>query len=121
MNPEWNEELTLSITDPNLPIKLTVYDYDTFSPDDPMGDAEFDIKAYTEALKIDNFQELPEGTVIMNIQPSRSNCLAEESKIIWSQKQVTQNMILRLRNVECGEVELTLNWINVPGAKGLKF
>ncbi|KAK9016050.1 hypothetical protein V6N11_007135 [Hibiscus sabdariffa] len=53
INPEWNDDLTLSIADPTLPVKLAVYDKDT------------------------------------------------------------------LRNVETGEVELQLEWIDVPGSRGL--
>lgn len=119
VNPEWNEELTLSISDPNQIIKLTVYDHDTFSKDDKMGDAFFDIKEYIAAMKMDFLNDLPQGTVISRIQPSRTNCLSEESKIIWSESKVTQDLCLRLRNVECGEVEVSLNWINIPGTKGL--
>ncbi|PON33239.1 C2 domain containing protein [Trema orientale] len=118
VNPEWNEDLTLSVTDPNLPIKLTVYDHDTFSMDDKMGDAEFDIKAYIEALKM-NLEGLPSGTIITRIQSSRQNCLSEESCIMWSEGKVIQDLCLRLRNVECGEVEVQLQWIDLPGCKGL--
>ncbi|GKV23697.1 hypothetical protein SLEP1_g33399 [Rubroshorea leprosula] len=118
VNPEWNEDLTLSITDPNLPIKLTVYDHDTFSKDDKMGDAEIDIKTYIEALKM-HLEELPGGTIISKVQPSRNNCLAEESCIFWSEGRVVQDLVLRLRNVECGEVEIQLQWIDLPGSKGL--
>ncbi|KAJ0048936.1 hypothetical protein Pint_17068 [Pistacia integerrima] len=118
VNPEWNEDLTLSITDPNVPIKLTVYDHDTFSKDDKMGDAEFDIKSYIEALKM-NLNGLPSGTIISRITPSRHNCLAEESCIFWNDGKVVQDLCLRLRNVECGEVEIQLQWIDLPGSKGL--
>lgn len=118
VNPEWNEDLTLSVSDPSIPVKLTVYDHDTFSKDDKMGDAEFDIKPFIEALKM-NLQGLPSGTVITRLQPSRQNCLAEESRVIWSEDRVVQDMCLRLRNVECGEVEIQLQWINLPGSKGL--
>ncbi|NP_001316022.1 C2-domain ABA-related family protein [Solanum lycopersicum] len=118
VNPEWNEDLTLSVADPNLPVMLTVYDHDSFSKDDKMGDAEFDIKPLIEALKM-NLSGLPEGTIITRIQPSRSNCLSGESNIVWKDGQVVQDMCLRLRNVECGEVELQLQWINIPGSKGL--
>ena len=83
-----------------------------------MGDAEFDIKPLIEALKM-NLSGLPEGTIITRIQPSRSNCLSGESNIVWKDGQVVQDMCLRLRNVECGEVELQLQWINIPGSKGL--
>ncbi|XP_057950393.1 protein C2-DOMAIN ABA-RELATED 4-like [Malania oleifera] len=118
INPEWNEDLTLSVSDPNLTVKLTVYDHDTFSKDDKMGDAEFEIKPFLEALKM-QLEGLPTGTIISRIQPCRQNCLAEESSIVWKEGKVIQDLCLRLRNVECGEVELQLHWIDLPGSKGL--
>ncbi|XP_061362637.1 protein C2-DOMAIN ABA-RELATED 4-like isoform X2 [Gastrolobium bilobum] len=118
VNPEWNEDLTLSITNPNLPVSLTVYDHDTFSKDDKMGDAEFEILPFIEALRM-NLTGLPTGTVVTRIQPSDHNCLVDESCITYSNGKVIQDMILRLRNVECGEVEIQLHWIDLPGSKGL--
>ncbi|KAK4719343.1 hypothetical protein R3W88_017681 [Solanum pinnatisectum] len=118
VNPEWNEDLTLSVSDANLPVKLTVYDHDMFSMDDKMGDAEFDIKPFLDALKM-NLDSLPCGTVITRATPCRANCLSEESKVTWQDNQVVQDMCLRLRNVECGEVELQLQWIDIPGSKHL--
>ncbi|KAM1078491.1 hypothetical protein TB2_025180 [Malus domestica] len=118
VNPEWDERLTLSVTEPNLPITLSVYDKDTFSFDDKMGDAEFDIALFIQVLRM-GLEGLPDGTVITKVQPSRENCLAEESCIIWSNGKLVQNMILRLRNVECGEIELQLQWIDVPSSRGL--
>ncbi|PSR96524.1 Protein C2-DOMAIN ABA-RELATED like [Actinidia chinensis var. chinensis] len=115
-NPVWNEDLSLTILDPNLPIKLTVYDHDTFSSDDKMGDAEFDLKAFVEAMKMD-LRGLPDGTVVARLQPSRQNCLARESCITFTDGKVSQDLSLRLRNVECGEVELSLYWIRLPGVK----
>ncbi|KAJ0074571.1 hypothetical protein Patl1_37671 [Pistacia atlantica] len=52
VNPEWDEDLTLFIADPHLPIQLSAYDRDTFSPDDKMGDAEFYITDYLQALRM---------------------------------------------------------------------
>ncbi|XP_059624617.1 protein C2-DOMAIN ABA-RELATED 4-like [Cornus florida] len=118
VNPEWNEDLTLSVADSNLPIKLAVYDKDTFTLDDKMGDAEFDIKPFLEAVKM-RLGNLPSGTIITRVKPGRDNCLAEESSIVWAEGKVVQDMVLRLRNVECGEVELQLQWIDVPGSRGL--
>ncbi|KAJ8553487.1 hypothetical protein K7X08_024165 [Anisodus acutangulus] len=63
VNPEWNEDLTLSVADPNLPVQLSVYDHDIFSNDDKMGDTEFDIKPFLEAVKM-NLSGLPGGTII---------------------------------------------------------
>ncbi|PON45393.1 C2 domain containing protein [Trema orientale] len=118
VNPEWNEDLTLSIVDPTLPVKLFVYDKDTFSLDDKMGDAEFDIGPFVEALRM-RLSGLPSGTTITKVQPSRQNCLSEESSIIWTEGKLVQNICLRLRNVESGEVELQLEWVDIPGSRGL--
>ncbi|CDY49631.1 BnaCnng17830D [Brassica napus] len=61
-----------------------------------------------------------EGTVIMKIQASRQNCLSEESKIVWNKGKIVQNMFLKLQNVECGEVEIQLEWIDVSGLLSIK-
>ncbi|XP_047317802.1 protein C2-DOMAIN ABA-RELATED 4-like [Impatiens glandulifera] len=118
INPQWNEDLTLSVADPNLPVKIFVYDKDLFSLDDKMGDAEFDVKPFIEAVKM-HLNKLPSGTIITTVKPARDNCLAEESRVVWENEKVVQNMILRLRNVERGEVELQLEWIDIPGSRGL--
>ncbi|KAG5398401.1 hypothetical protein IGI04_020215 [Brassica rapa subsp. trilocularis] len=118
VNPEWNEDLTLSVTDPTLTVLLTVYDHDMFSKDDKMGDAEFEIKPYIEALKM-HLDGLPSGTIVTTVQPCRRNCLAEESKVTWVDGKLVQDLVLRLRHVECGEVEAQLQWIDLPGSKGL--
>ncbi|THU45319.1 hypothetical protein C4D60_Mb02t16620 [Musa balbisiana] len=117
-NPVWNEELTLYVEDPALPVRLEVYDKDTFSLDDRMGNAEFDIHPFVEAVKM-NLEGLPNGTIIRKVVPCRRNCLAEESHVNWSDGEVVQDLVLRLRNVECGEVELQLHWISIPGSGGL--
>lgn len=114
LNPEWNEDLTLGITDPNQPIKIQVYDKDTFSFDDRMGDAEIDIKPFYEAAAKMNFKGLPNNTIITTLKPCRENCFAEESHVIWVDDEVVQNMFLRLKNVERGEIEIELRWIHVP-------
>uniref|UniRef100_A0A2P2L7M3 ARF GTPase activator n=2 Tax=Rhizophora mucronata TaxID=61149 RepID=A0A2P2L7M3_RHIMU len=118
VNPEWNEDLTLSVMDPNLPIQLTVYDHDTFSKDDKMGEAEFDIQAFVEALRM-NLRDLPSGTIITKVKPCRTNCLSEESCIIYRDGKIVQDLCVRLRNVECGEVEIQLQWIDLPGSRGI--
>ncbi|GFP91436.1 probable ADP-ribosylation factor GTPase-activating protein agd13 [Phtheirospermum japonicum] len=118
VNPHWNEELTLTVADPNLPIKLQVYDHDTFTPDDKMGDAEIEIKEFMEAVKL-NLENVPSGTVISKVRPSRENCLCEESCIIWENGKVTQFMFVRLKNVECGEMELKLQWIHLSASRVL--
>ncbi|XP_028769865.1 protein C2-DOMAIN ABA-RELATED 4 [Neltuma alba] len=118
VNPEWNDDLTLSISDPRLPVHLYVYDKDKFSFDDKMGEAEFDINPFLEAVRM-RLKDLPDGTIVTRICPNRQNCLAEESQIVWKDGKVVQNMVLRLKNVESGEVELQLQWIDIPGSRGL--
>ncbi|KAI3724274.1 hypothetical protein L2E82_36046 [Cichorium intybus] len=115
-NPEWDEELDLPIDDPDLPIKLKVYDHDTFTLDDKMGYAEIDIKPLLEALKTTGENHVPNGTVLTKIKPTRTNFLAEESHIMWENDKVVQEMCLRLRMVERGLVELQVSWIDDPGA-----
>ncbi|KAJ4781764.1 Calcium-dependent lipid-binding (CaLB domain) family protein [Rhynchospora pubera] len=118
-NPEWNEELTLSVEDPNLPIKVNVYDKDLFSRDDSMGRAEFDIRPFVDVVKRD-LSNVPNGTVVEKLIPSRQNFLAEESAIYKAEGKVMQDLALRLKDVECGEIELKLTWVTIPGARGLE-
>ncbi|GJZ62815.1 C2-domain ABA-related 4-like protein [Tanacetum coccineum] len=116
LNPVWDEDLTLSVMEP-LPVKLEVYDRDLFSLDDKMGDAEFDFTPFLEAVKMRLNDDIPNNTIITTVKPTRTNCLAEESYITWTDGRVVQNMVLRLRNVECGEIEIKLRWIDVPGPR----
>ncbi|MED6111072.1 hypothetical protein PIB30_049084 [Stylosanthes scabra] len=118
LNPEWNEELTLYIKDVNHPIHLTVCDKDTFTKDDKMGEADIDLKPYLLCVKV-GLSELPEGQVVKRIAPSGSNCLAEESKIIWTHGKVIQYLNLKLRNVATGQLHVEIEWVDVPDSKGL--
>ncbi|KAG8081293.1 hypothetical protein GUJ93_ZPchr0007g6157 [Zizania palustris] len=115
VNPIWHEELTLSITNPG-PIKLEVFDKDTFSRDDPMGEAEIDIMPLMEVLNMDP-ENIRNGDIIRTIRPSSLNCLADESHLCWRNGKFVQDIILRLRNVESGELQLQLQWVEIPGTK----
>ncbi|KAJ0982912.1 hypothetical protein J5N97_011167 [Dioscorea zingiberensis] len=118
VNPEWNEYLTLSITVPIHPIKIEVFDKDTFTRDDEMGDAEFSIKPLVDCVQM-NLEGKAEGSVIRSVMPYRHNCLVGESPIIWKDGTLAQDVVLRLRNVESGQVELQLQWVNIPPVPGL--
>ncbi|KAL3731339.1 hypothetical protein ACJRO7_028246 [Eucalyptus globulus] len=111
-NPEWNDELTLSITGPSVPINLAVYDKDTLTADDKMGDAKIDVQPYLDVIK-KRLENLPTPTIIARIQPSGDNCLAEESSIVWKDGKIYQDMVLGLRNVKRGKVEIQLEWVHV--------
>ncbi|GAB2296960.1 hypothetical protein Dimus_031064 [Dionaea muscipula] len=116
-NPYWNDELTLTITDPSLPIKLTVYDKDTLTDDDKMGRAEFDIRPYLDCLQM-GLEKLPIGTAVKKIQPDKSNHFADESKVVWiGDGKMVQDMVLRLQNVESGLVEIQIEWVDLPEPK----
>ncbi|KAH9623161.1 hypothetical protein KSS87_011015 [Heliosperma pusillum] len=119
-NPVWNDVLSISLTDINMPIKLTVFDKDTFTKDDKMGDASIDIRPYIECLQM-GLGELPIGTAVKKIQPDVLNCLADESKVVWVGKgKMIQDMILKLQNVDKGKVQIQLEWLDLPGCRGLK-
>uniref|UniRef100_A0A0E0E6U3 C2 domain-containing protein n=1 Tax=Oryza meridionalis TaxID=40149 RepID=A0A0E0E6U3_9ORYZ len=112
-NPVWNEELTLAVRNPETPIQLEVFDKDTFSKDDQMGDAEFDIEALMQIVRMD-LKDIRSGTVVRTVRPGRQCCLADESHIVWENGQIVQDMLLKLRNVETGVVHLQLKWVNIP-------
>ncbi|CAH1417019.1 unnamed protein product [Lactuca virosa] len=108
-NPVWNDVLTLAIKYPKEPIKLTVYDKDTFSEDDNLGTANVDVNPYLECLEMrTDLNDLAVGTKLETVEPDEHNHLAEESFIVWNKDSITQDMILRLRNVETGEIEVQI-------------
>ncbi|KAF3649237.1 putative 2-isopropylmalate synthase B-like [Capsicum annuum] len=157
-NPVWNEELSLALYDPNLPIILVrllsfepnglpcfrrswdskavtlvdgpfgtsirtgtfavgiLYDKDTFTSDDKMGDAKIDIKPYLDAINM-GLEGLPDGVKVDRVQPNRENCLSDESCILWENGKMTQIMLLRLQHVECGEVEIQIELINAQSGR----
>ncbi|RRT58769.1 hypothetical protein B296_00046347 [Ensete ventricosum] len=78
-----------------------------------MGDAELDIQPFMDAVKMD-LAGIPNVTRITTVRPSRQNCLADDSHISRKDGTVAQDVVLRLRNVESGEVELQLLWVNTP-------
>nr|AGT17060.1 hypothetical protein SHCRBa_014_M16_R_260 [Saccharum hybrid cultivar R570] len=99
VNPVWNEDLTLAVMDASAPIKLEVFDKDTFSKDDRMGDTEFDIEAVVQIIQMDRAEDIRSGTVVRTVHPGgKDSCLADESHIIWDNGQVVQNLLLKLRN-----------------------
>ncbi|KAL9229291.1 hypothetical protein vseg_004775 [Gypsophila vaccaria] len=113
-DPEWNDELFFSVTNPDQLIKLAVFDRDTFTEDDKMGDATIDIRPYMECLQM-GLEELAIGTVVKRIQPDDHNCLADESEVIWtSPGKMIQDMILKLQNVDTGKIQIQLEWRDQP-------
>lgn len=88
-----------------------VYDHDTFSADDIMGEAEIDIQpmitsamAFGDAGMFGNMQ-------IGKWLKSNDNALMNDSTVNIVDGKVKQEVNLKLQNVECGELELELEWI----------
>jgi hypothetical protein len=79
-----------------------------------MGDAEFCILDFVKVAKKD-LNGLPDGTVMKTLHPDKDNCLAAESHIKWKDGKVTQDIFLKLRNTETGELVLHLEWVSIPG------
>ncbi|KAK7247249.1 hypothetical protein RIF29_42128 [Crotalaria pallida] len=111
LNPVWNEELMLSVPQEFGQLSLKVYDHDLFSADDIMGEAEIDLQplitsamAFGDAGMFDDMQ-------IGKWLKSNDNALINDSTVNIIDGKVKQEMSLKLQNVECGELELELEWI----------
>ncbi|XP_042068162.1 probable ADP-ribosylation factor GTPase-activating protein AGD11 isoform X2 [Salvia splendens] len=88
INPVWNECLMLSIPSDIPPLKLDVYDKDTFSTDDFMGDAVIDIEPLLSVARATESS----STGAVTFQPGR----------------VKQVVCISLQNVERGSLEIEL-------------
>lgn len=84
-----------------------------------MGNAKIYIKPLLDCINM-GLDSLPDGTKVDRVQPSKDNDLADESPIVWNKGKMTQDMLLRLKNVECGQIEIQVEWIELPGNKGVK-
>ncbi|XP_078431004.1 protein C2-DOMAIN ABA-RELATED 5-like [Wolffia australiana] len=109
INPEWNEDLTLYVQDSTDPVLLEVFDKDWITRDDPIGRANINFQALVEAVEYERHEI---GTVHLGLNGSQ----VIKSEIHRHHGRVIQEIILRLENVECGEVELQLEWIGTRGA-----
>lgn len=114
LNPVWDEELMLSVPQDFGPLKAEVYDYDTFSADDIMGEAEIDIQPLiTSAMAFRDPLDLGEPMQIGKWLKSQDNALKEDSIVMITDGSYIQEVSLKLQNVECGELDLKLEWISL--------
>ncbi|XP_027344986.1 ADP-ribosylation factor GTPase-activating protein AGD12-like isoform X1 [Abrus precatorius] len=111
LNPVWNEELVLSVPQQYGILNLKVYDHDLFSADDIMGEADIDLQPLiTSALAFGDagmFDDMQIGKWLK----SHDNALIDDSSVNIIDGKVKQEMSLKLQNVECGELDLELEWI----------
>ncbi|KAL0379820.1 UNVERIFIED_CONTAM: putative ADP-ribosylation factor GTPase-activating protein AGD11 [Sesamum angustifolium] len=108
LNPVWNEKLMLSIPESVPPLKLLVYDKDTFSTDDFMGDAEIDIQPLLSAAKGLECSSNSEPMQPESHQASDDNMLVKGSIITLEDGRVKQEVAIKLQNVERGVLEIEL-------------
>lgn len=111
LNPVWNERLMLSIPDPIPPLKLLVYDKDTFSTDDHMGEAEIDIQPLVSAAKAYENSTISEPMQLGKWLASDDNTLVKDSVIYLMDGKVKQDITLRLKKVERGHLEIELECV----------
>ncbi|KAL3741365.1 probable ADP-ribosylation factor GTPase-activating protein AGD13 isoform X2 [Eucalyptus grandis] len=111
LNPVWNQELMLSVPQDFGPLKLRVFDHDTFSADDIMGEAEVDLQPMiTSAMAFGDagmFGDMQIGKWLK----SHDNALLMDSTVNIVDGKVKQEVLLKLQNVESGEIELELEWL----------
>ncbi|CAL9037868.1 unnamed protein product [Musa banksii] len=111
LNPVWNEKLMLSIPDPIPPLKLQVYDKDTFSTDDRMGEAEIDIQPLLAAAQAYENTNIFEPMQLGKWLATNDDTLVKDSVISLVDGKVKQEITLRLQNVERGELEIELECV----------
>ncbi|XP_074304910.1 putative ADP-ribosylation factor GTPase-activating protein AGD11 isoform X2 [Silene latifolia] len=111
LNPVWNEKLMLSIPECIPPLKLLVYDKDTFTPDDFMGQAKINIEPLVSAAKAYERSTLHEETQLGKWVASKENTLVKDSIISLVGGAVKQQMSIRLQNVERGVLELEIECV----------
>ncbi|CAK9142884.1 unnamed protein product [Ilex paraguariensis] len=111
LNPVWNEELMLSVPQDFGPLKLQVFDYDTFSADDIMGEAEIDIQPMIASAMAFGDAGMFGDMQIGKWLKSHDNALLEDSTVNIVDGKVKQAVSLKLQNVESGEIYLELEWM----------
>lgn len=111
LNPVWNEKLMLSIPENVPPLKVLVYDKDTFTTDDFMGEAEIDIQPLVTAAKASENSTLCESMPLGKWKASKDNTLVKDGIISLIDGMVKQEATVKLQNVERGVLEIELECV----------
>lgn len=89
-----------------------VFDKDRFKADDKMGHAHVNLQPIVSASRLRQILKLSSGdTTLRKVAPDNENCLVRESSISLLNGEVVQDVWLRLCEVESGEVELKLKFV----------
>ncbi|CAM0885105.1 unnamed protein product [Alopecurus aequalis] len=111
LNPVWNERLLLSIPDPVPLLKLQVYDKDTFTTDDRMGEAEINIQPLVAAAKAYETKSITDTTELNKWLAKDGILIPRDSAISVIDNKVKQEVTVRLQNVERGTLEIELECV----------
>lgn len=89
-----------------------VFDYDAFSADDPMGDATVDINPLILAGQMHEgmFEEFG-SEQIGRWLATDDNDLVQDSNIEVIDGLIKQDVVLKLKNVDRGQIEVSLEWV----------
>ncbi|CAK9161575.1 unnamed protein product [Ilex paraguariensis] len=90
---------------------IQVFDYDTFSADDIMGEAEIDIQPMIASAMAFGDAGMFGDMQIGKWLKSHDNALLEDSTVNIVDGKVKQAVSLKLQNVESGEIYLELEWM----------
>ncbi|XP_017432583.1 probable ADP-ribosylation factor GTPase-activating protein AGD11 isoform X2 [Vigna angularis] len=90
---------------------LLVYDKDTFSTDDFMGEAEIDIQPLVIAAKAYEKSNINESMQLGKFVASKDNTLVRDGIISLDEGKIKQEISVRLQNIERGELELELECV----------
>ncbi|KAF5764647.1 putative Arf GTPase activating protein [Helianthus annuus] len=110
LNPVWNEKLMLSIPEDVPPLKVNVFDKDKFTEDDPMGEAEIDIKLLVSAARAfenGNANELSKQLEKMTDGKDKYSL----GMIKVAEGKTKQDITLQLQNVESGEIQIEIECV----------
>lgn len=89
-----------------------VYDKDTFSTDDFMGEAEIDIQPLLAAARAHEKSSIDdESTHLGKWVASKENGLLRDGVISVEDGKIRQEISVRLQNVERGELEVQLECV----------
>ncbi|GJN41101.1 hypothetical protein PR202_gn00428 [Eleusine coracana subsp. coracana] len=121
LNPVWNEEMAFSVKEPAGIIRFEVFDWDRFKYDDKMGHAFLDLQPVAAATKLRRALRLTAGeTKLRKVAPDDDNCLLSDSFVTYNGGEIVLGARLRLRDVESGELFITVKWIEADNGNFLR-
>lgn len=88
-----------------------VYDYNKFSADDIMGEAEIDLQPLITSAMVFGDPGMFGNMQIGKWLKSHDNALVEDSAVNIVDGKVKQDISLKLQNVESGEIFVELEWM----------